>query len=239
MNRPSWIHLKPDSKEFEVSSEIKTNDPFAAVDIGYVGQMRFLLKEYALHTGARVLDPFAGLGTTLLACHLEGHQGYGTEIEPSRVEAATKRLKAHGINKPNLVQANAQHLPFENNFFDLILSSLPYFGADRDVAQGWSAEAGHLYHRQSYDSYLATLQKITGEIRRVLKPKGLVILVAENIRLHNGQWVPLAWDAGRVLSEYFAMHEERIIIYDRERGNATDRFTTNRAHEYVLIGEKI
>ena len=45
--------------------------------------------------GDRVLDGFAGSGTTLLAAERTGRIGYGLEIEPRYVDAALRRLAEH------------------------------------------------------------------------------------------------------------------------------------------------
>jgi len=43
--------------------------------------------------GAIVLDPFAGSGTTLVACELEGRRSLGFELEPENVRIAMERLE--------------------------------------------------------------------------------------------------------------------------------------------------
>ncbi|MEL6784730.1 MAG: site-specific DNA-methyltransferase, partial [Pseudomonadota bacterium] len=50
----------------------------------------------AMHGGAdlRVLDPFMGTGTTLIAAKNGGHSGIGIEIDPVYVETALQRLGA-------------------------------------------------------------------------------------------------------------------------------------------------
>ena len=45
--------------------------------------------------GDRVLDGFAGSGTTLLAAERTGRVGYGLEIEPRYVDASIRRLAEH------------------------------------------------------------------------------------------------------------------------------------------------
>ena len=45
-----------------------------------------------------VLDPFAGVGTTLLEADLAGHKAIGFEINPYAAFAATVKLKAHRVD---------------------------------------------------------------------------------------------------------------------------------------------
>jgi DNA modification methylase len=44
--------------------------------------------------GSRVLDPFCGSGSTLVACELMGRRGYATEIDPAYCDVAMSRLEA-------------------------------------------------------------------------------------------------------------------------------------------------
>jgi adenine-specific DNA-methyltransferase len=44
--------------------------------------------------GETILDPFAGTGTTLVACQKTGRDGIGIEIDPKYVEVARRRIKA-------------------------------------------------------------------------------------------------------------------------------------------------
>ncbi len=60
--------------------------------------------------GDTVLDPFMGLGTTLIAAARSGRNGIGTEIEPSFVQKAKRRLSAEfsdlfDESRPTLVVA--------------------------------------------------------------------------------------------------------------------------------------
>ena len=55
--------------------------------------MRWLVR-LVTPPGGSVLDPFAGSGTTLVACALEGRVSIGFEIEPENVAIANDRLAA-------------------------------------------------------------------------------------------------------------------------------------------------
>ena len=56
--------------------------------------MRWLCR-LAVPTGGRVLDPFSGSGTTLIAAHAEGMMAVGLERDPEYVEIARKRIAHH------------------------------------------------------------------------------------------------------------------------------------------------
>lgn len=56
-----------------------------------------LIAEALLDTslrGGRILDPFCGSGTTLLACHRTGRVGHGIELDPVYVDVAVRRMEA-------------------------------------------------------------------------------------------------------------------------------------------------
>jgi site-specific DNA-methyltransferase (adenine-specific) len=49
-----------------------------------------------------VLDPFAGCGTTLLACKSRGIRGVGIELSERYCEIMAERLEANRIEEPLL-----------------------------------------------------------------------------------------------------------------------------------------
>ena len=67
----------------------------------------FVVDALNRHLGAAgtVLDPFAGVGTTLVEADLAGHQAVGFEINPYAVFAARMKLNAHKINSAELEAA--------------------------------------------------------------------------------------------------------------------------------------
>lgn len=56
--------------------------------------MRWLVRLCATPTGGLVLDPFAGSGSTGVACVLEGRSFLGIELEPESAETARARIEA-------------------------------------------------------------------------------------------------------------------------------------------------
>jgi DNA modification methylase len=68
--------------------------------------MRWLVR-LACPAGGTVLDPFAGSGTTLLACQEEGRAAIGIEREPQYCQIIKKRLAAH---EPLFAQTGPQQM---------------------------------------------------------------------------------------------------------------------------------
>ena len=59
-----------------------------------------------------VLDPFAGVGTTLIEADLAGHAAIGFEINPYAVFAARTKLAAHRLEPAGLRAAIAEFEAF-------------------------------------------------------------------------------------------------------------------------------
>ena len=55
--------------------------------------MHYLCKMFSTPDGGVVYDPFAGSGTTLIACKILGREYIGSEMEKDYYEIAKKRLE--------------------------------------------------------------------------------------------------------------------------------------------------
>jgi ubiquinone/menaquinone biosynthesis C-methylase UbiE len=78
-----------------------------------------------VHSGYRVLDVAAGTGNTALAAARRGARVTATDLVPSMLQTASRRAAAEGLELEVQV-ADALELPFEDDTFDVVLSS---FGA--------------------------------------------------------------------------------------------------------------
>lgn len=59
-----------------------------------------------IESGAKVLDVFAGSGSTLLAAHRANQTGYGIELDPKYVDVILERLEKQTGQKAELVNAS-------------------------------------------------------------------------------------------------------------------------------------
>jgi DNA modification methylase len=61
-----------------------------------LGLWEALIEDFS-EDGSRVLEPFCGSGTTLVACERLGRKGRGIEIEPKYVAVTLERLSKMGL----------------------------------------------------------------------------------------------------------------------------------------------
>ena len=81
------------------------------------GQERRLamIAQYAPLAGRRILDTGCGLGMYVRAFRQFSDKVYGIDVDPDKIAKASCEL-------PNLQVAPAEQLPFEDGFFDVVLS---------------------------------------------------------------------------------------------------------------------
>lgn len=66
---------------------------------GYARDLVFeLIEKFGLKKGQTVLDPFCGVGTTLLACRQKGLESVGFDVQPPAVFAATVKTRDYDLN---------------------------------------------------------------------------------------------------------------------------------------------
>jgi hypothetical protein len=219
----SWYHLDHESPEHRLPERLRALDPRRGVECGWVEQMVLLLAQFSA-PGQCVLDPFAGFGTTLVACALAGREAWGVELQAERVALIRERMRGYPQARYQVLSGDARSVSAPDATIDLILTSLPYFEMAADGAEVASAYEGHLQ----------LLGDVFARQRRAMKSGALFVAAAQNLRI-GGRFVPFAWDVARILGGQFTLCDERVLVYDRERPASADVTATNRAHEYVLV----
>ncbi|MFC5473295.1 TRM11 family SAM-dependent methyltransferase [Paraherbaspirillum soli] len=231
MDDNSWLALTASDPTFQLPADLAQRDPFAARDIGWVEQMRPFIRQFSL-PGQTVLDPFCGMGTTLVAAHLEGRRGLGIEVEPERVDIAQQRLSRLQAQDCTVLQGDALTLMPGLPPAHLILTNVPYFGCR------WPEQLTdhkQLYNSATYAEFLEGLRQTLAALKPCLHENGYFIVMAENLRIGQ-QFIPLASDVGRLLAERYVLVDERILVYERPRHALTPlSFGSNRSHEYAFI----
>ncbi len=157
--------------------------------------------------GDRVLDPFAGFGTTLAVSELMGRSAVGIELLPQRVAAIKRRVGPAAV----VIEGDARRLEtFRLGLFDLCLTSPPYMSA---VGHPENPLTAYQTLDGDYDVYLAELTAIFSVVAQHLRPGGYLVINAANIR--TGDTItPLAWDIAHAVTAHLAFRGETYIDWD-------------------------
>jgi hypothetical protein len=145
--------------------------------------------------GDWVLDPFAGLGSTLLSAQALGRSAIGFEIGPARAAWLGARLSL-----PNrVIEASSRTMAdHELPGFALAFTSPPYI-AVRLEDDPWGP------------TYFADMQAIFAEVGRHMLPTGKVVVEVSNILTGDG-FRPLAAQFATVLGEVLQLEREIVRI---------------------------
>ena len=195
---------------------------------------RRIIDEYST-PGQVVVDPLAGIGTTVVEAGLLGRQAIGVELEARWVALAEENLD-HMLDpdrRPSaeVRQGDARHLPALLNDVagrvDLIVTSPPY-ACDAGVIdkQAWlaggrlcppdtlnySTDRANLGHARG-TAYAEAMAEIYAACHAVLRPGGRLVVVTKNTRRKGrtqdlaGLTVALATAAGfSYLGHVIALH---------------------------------
>lgn len=85
-----------------------------------------LLNEVEFKKSARVLDVCCGTGYPLIEIAQRfgrNSQIYGIDLWSAALKRAQRKIEQYGIDNIALIEGNAERMPFDNNFFDLIVSN--------------------------------------------------------------------------------------------------------------------
>lgn len=112
-----------------------------------VEDCKFMLNLSKIKRGQKVLDPFAGAGGIVFAAVHAGLDVYSSDIDPKMQYGLRDFGSKHHV-------AGIQKLPFDNNFFDSVVTEAPFdTNVTGNVAEGLA------------------------EMQRVIKPSGYIILM--------------------------------------------------------------
>lgn len=175
-----FTHLEWGSKQFfdEVERFRYEIQPF----------MRSIM-EFDNFSDKRLLEIGCGLGTDLLQFARAGAIATGVDLTPASIELVKKRFAAEGIPVDAQV-ADAEHLPFEDDRFDVIYS----FGV--------------LHHTPD-------TQKSIDEVYRVLKPGGrILIMLYHKNSIHVYLGAPLYKISHKLKAGARSLVEDWVRVYD-------------------------
>ena len=154
--------------------------------------------------GDRVLDIFAGFGTTLSVAERLDRVPFGIEYEPDRVDV----IREHVSHPENVRQGDV--LELESSWFPAVdcCFTSPPFMEQRDERNPFRNYEGE----STYDDYLDDIEAAFSGLDTVLEPGGHVVIDIANMK-HHGRVTTLAWDVADRVSNVFEFEGETVVTW--------------------------
>lgn len=213
--------------------------------------VKFFTKE-----GQLVLDPFMGVGSTIVGSQNLLRHCIGIELNPVFAEVAQ-----HYVN-PELSQlligdCREKLTEIEDESIDYIITSPPYWNIlkktrghsdsqqrqrkAKELPLYYSDELRDLGNIDDYDEFLDELDAIFRRCSQKLKKDKYMTVVIQNFRNDDGKYMTLAWDIAARVAEYMEFCGEKIWFQENKTlgiWGYPSTFIPNIHHHYCLIFKK-
>ncbi|MHA2027694.1 MAG: DNA methyltransferase [Candidatus Thorarchaeota archaeon] len=252
----SWFIVNPKSRS---SSQMQHPAKFPEKLV-----KRFL--EFFTKEGSWVMDPFAGVGSTSIACKEMGRNSVAIELSKEFIDIGTSVLSEttgngehHFIlgDSMNVIDLINNQFNGQSPLFDFVITSPPYWNMLRKSRGGnesvhkerakkglklhYSESESDLGNIEDYNIYIDSMGELLGRISPLLSAKAYLVVVVQNMRDVDGLLRPIAWDLARRLSENYDLRQEMIWCQDNKKlgcwGYPTT-YVSNVHHHYCLILQK-
>ena len=204
-----------------------------------------------------VLDPFVGVGSTVIAAEAVGKIGIGLDLsvdyitkahmrpQPFLTESTTKgERRLHVANARDLLEF------VEAESVDLVVTSPPYWDilqrdrtADYKDVRHYGNADGDLGTIGDYNDFLEKLAEVFSKVYLAMKPGAYCCVVVMDLRKKD-RFYPFHADLAEYLQRVGFILDD-IIIWDRRSEYNNLRplghpsvFRINKVHEYINIFQK-
>ena len=216
--------------------------------------------------GNRVLDPFCGVGGTLLGCHLSKRQGVGIEINKKWIEIYKSVCQIENIKPLKIINGDSRQIlkkmdEKKDIKFDFILTDVPYWNMDMvKKSKGRYKKVGEpatiVYSdksklsafndsKNSYeivkDDWELLIKDVFTECFKLLKPSCYCAVFIGNM-YHNGQYHLLNADISRILCKIGFFLKGEVIWYDVAKKlhlyGINYSWIPSLVHQFIMIFRK-
>ncbi len=202
--------------------------------------IRNLILRYSIE-GDRILDQFAGGGTSLIEAKLLNRMIIGTDVNPAALERCHNKIRFDvGDGKVEIREADARNLDFiKDSSIDVICTHPPYADVIR-YSENIASDISLL----DYESFLDAMEQVASEAFRVLKKGKYCAFVIGDIR-QKGSVRPLGFETMQRF-EKVGFKLKEIIIKRQHNCKMTTKWEKISikknffllAHEYVFVMKK-
>jgi len=193
--------------------------------------------------GDKVLDQFAGGGTTLVEAKLLNRNIIGVDVNKIALERCKEKVNFKHVGADGKVfihKGDARNLFFvKDGSVDLICTHPPYANIIQ-YSDDIPEDLSHLKVKE----FLEEMGRVASECYRVLKKDKFCAILMGDTR-QNGHMIPMSFDVMKIFEETgFKLKE--LIIKEQHNCKATGYWKTNSvkynflliAHEYLFIFRK-
>ena len=214
------------------------------------------IKIFTREDGEVILDPFLGIGTSLIASINTSRKGIGCELNKEFALIAKERLnlvKSELFSKnlydqKILIGDNRKTLKkIESETVDFSISSPPYWDilnqkrtVDNKDIVNYSESTIDIGNISEYDKFIESLKEVYSEVYRTLKPNKRCVINVMDLRKKD-KFFPLHIDISKMMGE-IGFELEDIMIWDRQHEYNNMKtlgypyvFRVNKIHEFLLI----
>lgn len=222
-------------------------------------QLMARIAQFFTRKGEWVLDPFMGVGGTLLGCSLAGRNAVGLDLSPQYIETYYAVAAQEGLRPQTAILADARHMMEQGEVagrtFHMVLTDPPYSDMMRRPHSGEKkkmtgrsgatpftncpCDLGNL----PYDTFLDELTAILASALTVLKPSGYMVLFAKDLQptaqyhnmLHADLVIRLSALPGLAYRGCKIWYDQTPRLYPF---GYPYRFVANQLHQYILVFQK-
>lgn len=229
--------------------------PFSFQDVARL--VRFFTK-----AGETVLDPFAGVGSTLKAAAIEGRKGIGIELNNKYADLARLRLKtelelgASVCHDQRVICGDSRLVipTLAQNSVKLVVTSPPYWNIlhkqdhkakQERIAHGldtqYSSAANDLGNIETYPEFLKTIADTLALTRNCLADGGHLCVVVGDFRQKSRYFMLHADIAREMETRGFTLKGIKVLYQRHKRVfpyGFPYSYVPNLHHQYIVVLEK-
>ncbi|OEF99124.1 hypothetical protein BHF71_10130 [Vulcanibacillus modesticaldus] len=203
--------------------------------------------------GDTILDPFVGIGSTILAAAQLNRKSIGFEINKDYINIIKKRL----INFDNDLYMIFNQSSLDIDKFlheeqiDFCITSPPYWNilnrkrtADNKSIINYGNNKDDLSNITDYELFLSKIHIIFKKIHKLMKPNKHCVIIIQDIR-KKSNFYPYHIDITKMMVN-IGYSLEDYIIWDRKKEYNNLKplgypyvFRVNKVHEYISIFKKV